>query len=43
MPHVDIALATFNGARFLPELLDSIAAQTRRPQRILVRAPATRW
>ncbi|KQN33770.1 hypothetical protein ASG37_16615 [Sphingomonas sp. Leaf407] len=27
-PRVDIALATYNGARFLPEQLDSLAAQT---------------
>lgn len=34
---VDILLATYNGARFLPELLDSLEAQSCRDWRLLVR------
>lgn len=34
---VDIALATFDGARFLPEQLDSILAQSHEQWRLLVR------
>jgi glycosyltransferase involved in cell wall biosynthesis len=37
MPTVDILLATFNGARFLPELLESIEGQTHRDWRLIVR------
>jgi len=33
---VSVALATYNGARFLPAQLGSIAAQTRRPDEIVV-------
>jgi glycosyltransferase involved in cell wall biosynthesis len=36
-PTVDILLATFNGARFLPELLESIEGQTHRDWRLIVR------
>ena len=34
---VDIVLATFNGAKFLPELLESIEGQTHRGWRLIVR------
>ncbi|AOU98649.1 hypothetical protein BI364_12385 [Acidihalobacter yilgarnensis] len=37
MRRIDIALATFNGARFLPALLASIAGQTMAPDSIQVR------
>ncbi|AOV17568.1 hypothetical protein BJI67_11300 [Acidihalobacter aeolianus] len=37
MRRIDIALASFNGARFLPALLASIAGQTLVPDSILVR------
>lgn len=36
-----IALATFNGARFLPTQLDSLLAQTRRPDEIIIRDDAS--
>jgi glycosyltransferase involved in cell wall biosynthesis len=35
--NIDILLATFNGARFLPEQLESIAAQSHRDWRLIVR------
>ncbi|GMG82131.1 glycosyltransferase family 2 protein [Paralimibaculum aggregatum] len=34
---VDILLATYNGARFLPELLESLAAQSHRRWRLILR------
>lgn len=36
MTRVSVALATFNGARFLPEQLASLAAQTRLPDELVV-------
>ncbi|MCW3059170.1 MAG: Alpha-L-Rha alpha,3-L-rhamnosyltransferase, partial [Capsulimonas sp.] len=33
---ISIALCTYNGARFLPEQLASIAAQTRPPDELIV-------
>src|SRR6266704_3029265 len=33
---ISIALCTYNGARFLPEQLESIAAQTRLPDEMVV-------
>jgi glycosyltransferase involved in cell wall biosynthesis len=33
---LSVAMCTFNGARFLPEQLDSIAAQTRLPEELVV-------
>ncbi|WP_260926823.1 glycosyltransferase [Novosphingobium sp. 9] len=36
MPTVDILLATYQNARYLPALMDSLAAQTRRDFRLLV-------
>lgn len=35
-PSVSVALATYNGARFLQEQLDSLAAQTRLPDELVV-------
>lgn len=37
MPTVDILLATYNGARYLPDLLDSLARQTFKDWRLIVR------
>ena len=37
MAAVDILLATYNGARYLPELLASLEAQTFRDWRLIVR------
>ena len=36
-PIITVVLATFNGARFLPEQLDSLAAQSHRPDRLVFR------
>ncbi len=36
-PHVEILLATYNGARYLPAQLDSLVAQTHRPLSLVVR------
>lgn len=36
-PRVEILLATYNGARYLPAQLDSLVAQTHRPLSLLVR------
>jgi Glycosyl transferase family 2 len=36
MPTLAVAMATYNGARWLPEQLASIAAQTRLPERLIV-------
>lgn len=36
MARIEVALATYNGARFLPELLNSLARQTRMPDLIRV-------
>lgn len=36
MTRLSIALCTCNGARFLPKLLDSLAAQTRQPDELVV-------
>lgn len=33
---ISVAMCTYNGARFLPQQLDSIAAQTRRPDQLIV-------
>jgi glycosyltransferase involved in cell wall biosynthesis len=35
-PHISVAMCTYNGARFLPQQLESIAAQTRRPDQMIV-------
>jgi len=35
-PTISVALCTFRGERFLPEQLDSILAQTRRPDQVVV-------
>ncbi len=34
---ISIAMATYNGERYLPEMLDSLAAQTRLPDELVVR------
>jgi glycosyltransferase involved in cell wall biosynthesis len=34
--HISIAMCTFNGSRFLPEQLESIAAQCRRPDELVI-------
>jgi len=36
-PNLEVVLATWNGARYLPELLHSIRSQSLRPRRVLVR------
>jgi len=36
-PSITVLLATYNGARYLPEQLASLAAQTLRPDRLVVR------
>jgi glycosyltransferase involved in cell wall biosynthesis len=36
-PHITVLLATYNGSRYLPAQLDSLARQTVRPDRIVVR------
>ena len=36
-PSVSVAMATYNGAIFLPEMLDSLAAQTLLPDELVVR------
>lgn len=36
LPEVDVLLATYNGERFLPELLDSLAAQSHDRIRVIV-------
>ena len=42
MSRIDILLATYNGARFLPEQLASLAAQTHTDWRLLVRDDGSR-
>ncbi len=36
-PLLSVAMATYNGERFLPEMLESLAAQTRPPDELVVR------
>jgi glycosyltransferase involved in cell wall biosynthesis len=36
-PSISVAMATYNGERYLPEMLESLAAQTRRPDELVVR------
>src|SRR4051794_21844611 len=36
-PLLSVAMATFNGETYLPEMLDSLAAQTRPPDELVVR------
>lgn len=36
-PVVSVAMATYNGERYLPEMLESLAAQTRPPDELVVR------
>lgn len=40
-PVVSVAMATYNGERFLPEMLESLAAQTRVPDELVVRDDAS--
>jgi hypothetical protein len=40
-PAVSVAMATYNGERYLPEMLESIAAQTRPPDELVVRDDAS--
>ncbi|HEY3530061.1 MAG TPA: glycosyltransferase [Nocardioides sp.] len=40
-PAVSVAMATYNGERYLPEMLESLAAQTRRPDELVVRDDAS--
>ncbi len=40
-PAVSVAMATYNGERFLPEMLESLAAQTRLPDELVVRDDAS--
>lgn len=40
--HVQVLLSTFNGERFLPELLESVFAQTHTPISVLVRDDGSR-
>ena len=34
---ISVAMATYNGERYLPEMLDSLASQTRLPDELVVR------
>jgi glycosyltransferase involved in cell wall biosynthesis len=40
-PSVSVAMATYNGERYLPEMLESLAAQTRPPDELVVRDDAS--
>jgi len=40
-PVVSVAMATYNGERYLPEMLESLAAQTRPPDELVVRDDAS--
>src|SRR5262245_12888617 len=40
-PLISVAMATYNGERFLPEMLESLAAQTRPPDELVVRDDAS--
>jgi glycosyltransferase involved in cell wall biosynthesis len=40
-PVVSVAMATYNGERFLPDMLESLAAQTRPPDELIVRDDAS--
>jgi glycosyltransferase involved in cell wall biosynthesis len=40
-PMVSVAMATYNGERFLPEMLESLAAQTSPPDELVVRDDAS--
>ena len=41
-PIVTVVLATYNGARFLPEQLFSLSAQSRLPDRLVLREDGSR-
>jgi glycosyltransferase involved in cell wall biosynthesis len=40
-PSVSVVMATYNGERYLPEMLESLAAQTRQPDELVVRDDAS--
>jgi glycosyltransferase involved in cell wall biosynthesis len=40
-PSVSVVMATYNGERYLPEMLESLAAQTRPPDEMVVRDDAS--
>lgn len=40
-PSVSVAMATYHGERFLPEMLESLAAQTRPPDELVIRDDAS--
>src|SRR3954464_9717794 len=40
-PSISVAMATYNGERYLPEMLDSLAAQTLQPDELVVRDDAS--
>jgi glycosyltransferase involved in cell wall biosynthesis len=40
-PSVSVAMATYNGERYLPEMLESLAAQTRPPDELVIRDDAS--
>jgi glycosyltransferase involved in cell wall biosynthesis len=40
-PSISVAMATYNGERFLPEMLESLAAQTLSPDELVVRDDAS--
>jgi glycosyltransferase involved in cell wall biosynthesis len=40
-PSISVVMATYNGERFLPEMLESLAAQTRPPDELVVRDDAS--
>jgi glycosyltransferase involved in cell wall biosynthesis len=40
-PSISVAMATYNGERYLPEMLQSLAAQTRLPDELVVRDDAS--
>lgn len=40
-PSVSVAMAAYNGERYLPEMLESLASQTRQPDELVVRDDAS--
>lgn len=41
MPGISVVMATYQGERYLPEMLDSLATQSRRPDELVVRDDAS--
>src|SRR3954447_12767723 len=40
-PSISVAMATYNGERYLPEMLESLAAQMRQPDELVIRDDAS--